>query len=70
MNRAFPLQSIRNGARIPRTFIPKKMSGTTKLLVEDLYSRKIIGGAFGKTMDTQLAGKLLRNAALNTKHAE
>ncbi len=46
------------------------MAGRTKLLVEDLYSRKIIGGAFGKIMDTQLAVKALRNAALNVKHTE
>ena len=46
------------------------MAGRDKLLVEDLYSRKIIGGAFGKIMDTQLAVKVLRNAAMNTKHTE
>ena len=46
------------------------MAGRTKRLVEDLYSRKIIGWAFGKIMDTQLALKALRNAALNVKHTE
>ncbi len=46
------------------------MAVPTKLLVEDLYSRKIIGGAFGKIMDAQLAVKALRNAALNVKHTE
>ena len=70
MNRAFPLQSIRNGAQTPRTFIPKKLAGTTKLLVEDLYSRKIIGWAFGKTINAELAVKALKNAVLHVKHTE
>ena len=35
--------------------------------VEDLYSRKIIGWAFGKTMDAELAKKALKNASLNVK---
>ena len=59
-----PLQSIRNGARASRTFIPKKMAG---LLVEDLYSRKIIGWAFCKIMDAELAVKTLKNAVLNAR---
>ncbi len=46
------------------------MAGRTKLLVEYFYSRKIIGWAFGKIMDAQLAAKVLRNAAMNTKHTE
>ena len=46
------------------------MTGRTKFLVEDLYSRKIIRWAFGKIMDEQLAAKALRNAALNVKHTE
>ncbi len=46
------------------------MAGFIKLLVEDLYSRKIIGWAFDKIMDVQLAVKALRNAALNVKHTE
>ena len=53
-----------------RTFIPKKMAGRTKRLVEHFYSRKIIGGTFGKIMDAELAVKVLRSAALNTKHTE
>ena len=40
------------------------------LLAEDLYSRKIIGWAFGKIMDAELTVKALRNAALNVKHRE
>ena len=70
MNRDFTATSIRNGAQTLRTFIPKKMAGRIKLLVEDLYSRKIIGWAFGKIMDAQLAVMALRNAALNVKHTE
>ena len=46
------------------------MAVPTKLLVEYFYSRKIIGGAFGKIMDAELAVKALRNAALNVKHTE
>ena len=46
------------------------MAIPTNRLVEDLYSRKIIGWAFGKIMDAELAVKLLRNAALNVKHTE
>ena len=30
------------------------MAGTTKFLIENLYSRKIIGWAFGKIMDAEL----------------
>ena len=37
------------------------------LLVEDLYSRKIIGWAFGKIMDAELAVKTLKNAVLNAR---
>ena len=39
----------------------------TGLLVEDLYSRKIIGWAFGKIMDAQFAVKALKNAVLNAR---
>ena len=46
------------------------MAVPTKLLVEDLYLRKIISWAFGKIMDTQLALKALKNAVLNVKHTE
>ena len=46
------------------------MAGFIKLLVEDLYSRKIIGWAFGKTINAKLAVKALRNAALNVRHTE
>ena len=46
------------------------MAVPTKLLVEDLYLRKIISWAFGKIMDAELADKGLRNAALNVKHTE
>ena len=46
------------------------MAGFIKLLVEDLYSRKIIDWAFDKIMDVQLAVKALRNAALTVKHTE
>ena len=46
------------------------MAGFIKLLVEDLYSRKIIDWAFGKTINAKLAVKALRNAALNVKHTE
>ena len=46
------------------------MAVPTKLLVEYFYSRKIIGGAFSKIMDAELAVKALRNAALNVKHTE
>ena len=67
MNRDCTAPSIKNRAQTLRTFIPKKMAGRIKLLVEDLYSRKIIGWAF---MDAQLAVKALRNAALNVKHTE
>ena len=38
--------------------------------VEDLYSRKIIGRAFGKTIDAELAVRALKNAALNVKCTE
>ncbi len=64
------LQSIRNGARTSRTFIPKKLAGRIKSSVEDLYSRKIIGWAFGKIMDAELAVKALKNAVLNVRHTE
>ena len=60
MNRDFPATSIRNDAQTLRTFILKKQAGRIKLLVEDLYSRKIIGWAFGKIIDAQLAGKALK----------
>ena len=46
------------------------MAGRTKSSVEYFYSRKIIGWAFGKIMDAQLAVKALRNATLNVKHTE
>ena len=37
------------------------------LLVEDLYSRKIIGWVFGKIMDAELTVKALKNAVLNAR---
>ena len=40
------------------------MAGSTKLLVENLYARKIIGWAFGKIMDAELAGKALKMQSL------
>ena len=53
------------------TYIHTEKEGWTYLAsVEDLYSRKIIGWAFGKTIDAELAVKALKNAALNVKHTE
>lgn len=50
------------------TYIHTEKDGWTYLAsVEDLYSRKIIGWAFGKTMDAELAKKALKNASLNVK---
>ncbi len=46
------------------------MAVPTLLLVEYLYSRKIIGCTFGKIMDAQLALRALKNAVLNVKHTE
>ena len=46
------------------------MAGRTKLLVEDLYSRKIIGWAFGKKINAELAVKALKNAVLHVKYTE
>ena len=41
------------------------MAVPTKLLVEDLYSRKIIGGAFGKIMDAYPAETMCSALPLN-----
>ena len=50
------------------TYIHTEKDGWTYLAsLEDLYSRKIIGWAFGKTMDAELAKKALKNASLNIK---
>ena len=46
------------------------MAVPTKILVEYFYSRKIIGWAFEKIMDAELADKVLRSAALNVKYTE
>ncbi len=35
-----------------------------------MYSRKIIGWAFGKTIDAELVVRALRNAVLNVKHGD
>ena len=42
----------------------KRWPDIPKLLVEDLYSRKIIGWVFGKIMDAELAGKALKMQSL------
>lgn len=53
------------------TYIWTKKDGWTYLAsVMDLYSRKIIGWAFDKTMTAELAVKAVRNACLNVKTTE
>ncbi len=71
LNQDFSTTSINQKWCTDITYIHTEKEGWTYLAsVEDLYSRKIIGWAFGKTIDTNLAVKALKNAALNVKHTE
>lgn len=71
LNQDFSTTSINQKWSTDITYIHTEKEGWTYLAsVEDLYSRKIIGWAFGKTIDANLAVKALRNAAMNVKHTE
>lgn len=68
LNQDFTTTSINQKWSADITYIHTEKDGWTYLAsVEDLYSRKIIGWAFGKTMDAELAKKALENASLNVK---
>jgi transposase len=68
LNQDFTTTSINQKWSADITYIHTEKDGWTYLAsVEDLYSRKIIGWAFGKTMDAELAKKALKNASLNVK---
>lgn len=71
LNQDFSTTSINQKWCTDITYIHTEKEGWTYLAsVEDLYSRKIIGWAFGKTIDAELAVKALKNAVLNVKHTE
>ncbi len=73
MNRDFTAASINQKWRTDITYIhteKKCVGGGGLTSIEDLYSRKIIGWAFDKTINAKLAVKALRNAALTVKHTE
>ena len=68
LNQDFTTTSINYKWSADITYIHTEKDGWTYLAsVEDLYSQKIIGWAFGKTMDAELAKKALKNASLNVK---
>ena len=68
LNQDFTTTSINQKWSADITYIHTEKDGWTYLAsVEDLYSRKIIGWAFGQTMDAELAKKSLKNASLNVK---
>ena len=65
LNQDFTTTSINQKWSADITYIHTEKDGWTYLAsVEDLYSRKIIGWAFGKNMDAELAKKALENARL------
>jgi transposase len=71
LNQDFSTTSINQKWSTDITYIHTENEGWTYLAsVEDLYSRKIIGWAFGKTIDAELAVRALKNAVLNVKHTE
>jgi transposase len=71
LNQDFSTTSINQKWCTDITYIHTENEGWTYLAsVEDLYSRKIIGWAFGKTIDAELAVRALKNAALNVRKTE
>lgn len=71
LNQDFSTTSINQKWSTDITYIHTEKEGWIYLAsVEDLYSRKIIGWAFGKTIDAELALRVLKNAALNVKSTE
>ena len=71
LNQDFSATSINQKWSTDITYIHTENEGWTYLApVEDLYSRKIIGWAFGKTIDAEVAVRALKNAVLNVKHTE
>ena len=68
LNQDFTTTSINQKWSADITYIHTEKDGWTYLAsVKDLYSRKIIGWAFDKTMDAEQAKKALENASLNVK---
>ena len=71
LNQDFSTTSINQKWCTDITYIHTENEGWTYLAsVEDLYSRKIIGWAFGKNIDAELTVRALKNAALNVKNTE
>ena len=71
LNQDFSTTSINQKWCTDITYIHTEKDGWTYLAsVEDLYSRKIIGWAFGKKIDSDLAVKALKNACINVKNTE
>ena len=71
LNQDFTTTSINQKWCTDITYIHTEKNGWTYLAsVEDLYSRKIIGWAFGLTINAELAVKALDNACLNVKKTE
>ena len=61
--------SIKNGVQI--TYIHMRKEGWTYLVsMIDLYSRKIIGYAYGTSMTAELAVEAVKNACLNVKNTQ
>ena len=53
------------------TYIHTENEGWTYFAsVENLYSREIVGWAFGKTIDVEFAVRTLKQTALDVKHTE
>ena len=71
LNQDFSTTSINQKWSTDITYIHTEKEGWTYLAsVEDLYSRKIIGWAFSKNINTELAIRALKNATLNVKNTE
>jgi len=71
LNQDFSTTSINQKWSTDITYIHTETEGWTYLAsVEDIYSRKIIGWSFGKSIDAELAVKALRNAVLNVRKTE
>ncbi len=71
MNQDFKASGINQKWCTDITYIHTKKDGWTYLAsVMDLYSRKIIGWAYGASMTAELALKAVQNACLNTPNPE
>ncbi len=71
LNRDFTATDINQKWCTDITYIHVLKEGWTYLAsVMDLFSRKIVGYAYGKNMTSELAGKAMENACLNVSNTE